>query len=90
MDSLRRSATLEPPRKSIELEDPGAHELGKERIYLIFPPKHSDGYADVRSPEASETEEDVFSDAQEGHGSNSDANSPIPITRVERVLFISI
>lgn len=22
------SATLQPPRKSVELEDPGAHELG--------------------------------------------------------------
>lgn len=29
MENLRRSATLEPPRKSIELEDPGAHELGR-------------------------------------------------------------
>ena len=42
----------------------------------------------MRSPEASENEDDVFSDAQEGHGSTSETNSPIPITRVERVLFI--
>ncbi len=27
-----RSNTLEPPRKSVELEDPGAHELGEAYI----------------------------------------------------------
>ena len=43
----------------------------------------------MRSPEASENEEDIFSDAQEGHGAYSDTNSTtIPITRVERVLLI--
>lgn len=40
------------------------------------------------SSEASENEEDIFSDAQEGHGSYAGPNSPIPITRVEKVLFM--
>lgn len=35
--------------------------------------------------ETSENEEDVFSDAPEGRGPSSGANSPIPITRVEKV-----
>jgi len=58
---------LSPPRKSVELEDPGAHEL-----------------------ESSESDEH-FSDASEGRqlppdqADRSNANSPIPITRVERV-----
>ncbi|MCJ1469566.1 hypothetical protein MMC07_008200 [Pseudocyphellaria aurata] len=56
------SGTLHPPRKSIELEDPGAHDL-----------------------DTSDNEEDIFSDAQEGRGASSGANSPIPSTRVEKV-----
>lgn len=55
-----RSPTLLPPRKSVELEDPGAHEL-------------------------SETDEDHFSDAQEGQGPQSMPSSPVPTTRVEKV-----
>lgn len=39
--------------------------------------------------DASETEEEVFSDAREGRGSSSGANSPIPTTRVEKVNFIT-
>ena len=41
----------------------------------------------VQSLEASETAEEVFSDAQEGHGFHSDPTSPIPTTRVEKVFF---
>lgn len=54
---------LAPPRKSVELEDPGAKEL------------------------ADESSDEHFSDASEGAGQirRSDATSPIPITRVERV-----
>lgn len=57
---------LEPPRKSVELQDPGAHEL-----------------------ESSSDEH--FSDASEGRAARnaqeerSNATSPIPMTRVERV-----
>lgn len=43
----------------------------------------------IQSIETSENEDDVFSDAQEGRTSSSGANSPIPTTRVEKVLFIS-
>lgn len=56
-----KSPTLVPPRKSVELEDPGAHDM-----------------------EASEAEDDVFSDAQEARNSHSGPNSPIPKTRVEK------
>ncbi|KAF2182493.1 hypothetical protein K469DRAFT_636361 [Zopfia rhizophila CBS 207.26] len=61
------SDELSPPRKSVELEDPGAHEL-----------------------ESSESDEH-FSDASEGRNASaeqaarSNATSPIPTTRVERV-----
>ena len=55
-----KSPTLLPPRKSVELEDPGAHEL-------------------------SDNEEDEhFSDAQEDR-EPSGPQSPIPVTRVEKV-----
>ncbi|KAL8713197.1 MAG: hypothetical protein Q9220_002718 [cf. Caloplaca sp. 1 TL-2023] len=57
--------TLAPPRKSVELEDPGAHELSSEN--------------------EEENDEDVFSDAQEDPTARSGQNSPIPITRVEKV-----
>ncbi|KAL6714082.1 hypothetical protein ACLMJK_008576 [Lecanora helva] len=56
-----KSPTLLPPRKSVELEDAGAHDL-----------------------ETSENEDDVFADASEG-GATSRPQSPIPITRVEKV-----
>ncbi|KAJ4366224.1 hypothetical protein N0V83_007860 [Neocucurbitaria cava] len=51
---------LAPPRKSVELEDPGAKELA-------------------------ESSDEHFSDASEGRPGRSEATSPIPITRVERV-----
>ncbi len=35
--------------------------------------------------ETSENEDDVFADASEGQGTNSVPNSPIPMTRVEKV-----
>ncbi|CAO2657960.1 Nn.00g072200.m01.CDS01 [Neocucurbitaria sp. VM-36] len=54
---------LAPPRKSVELEDPGAREL----------------------VDAVESSDEHFSDASEGRPGRSDATSPIPITRVERV-----
>jgi len=73
-----RSPTLAPPRKSVELEDPGAHEL-----------------------EASNDEEDVFSDAPDGQPSPKygltahddvpgkdlklPGGIPIPVTVVEKV-----
>jgi len=58
---------LAPPRKSVELEDPGAHEL------------------------AESSSDEHFSDASEGRkmplrgDDRSNATSPIPMTRVERV-----
>lgn len=80
------SGTLHPPRKSIELEDPGAHDLGMR--FVLFSP-YSSTYlpcADLNfTLDTSENEDDIFSDAQEGRGSSSGANSPIPITRVEKV-----
>ncbi|KAF1943556.1 hypothetical protein EJ02DRAFT_502067 [Clathrospora elynae] len=54
------SGELAPPRKSVELEDPGAKDLA-------------------------ESSDEHFSDASEGQPRRSDATSPIPITRVERV-----
>ncbi|ORY14182.1 hypothetical protein BCR34DRAFT_479900 [Clohesyomyces aquaticus] len=57
---------LPPPRKSVELEDPGAHELAS-------------------------SSDEHFSDASEGRNAlqsqaeRSNATSPIPTTRVERV-----
>ncbi|KAF2090962.1 hypothetical protein K490DRAFT_62293 [Saccharata proteae CBS 121410] len=54
---------LEPPKKSVELQDAGAHELESDM-------------------------DDHFSDASEGRKMStdrSDATSPVPLTRVERV-----
>lgn len=46
------SSTLQPPRKSIELEDPGAHDLGiaASFIYLLQSPKENTDavYRDIR------------------------------------------
>ncbi|KAL4890824.1 hypothetical protein BDV59DRAFT_77936 [Aspergillus ambiguus] len=58
---------LEPPRKSVELEDPGAHDSV-----------------------ASNSDEEHFSDASEGHERSrsrppSGRTSPVPLTRVEKV-----
>ena len=73
-------AELAPPRKSVELEDSGAHELG-----TMFPQLRS-SQALIPGVEHSENESDVFSDAPEGQRSSSPGkNSPIPTTRVEKV-----
>lgn len=86
MDTLasKNSAKLQPPRKSIELEDSGAHDLG---VYYLAFLCDSYGKSLINAKESSENEEDVFSDAQEGHRSPSEENSPIPKTRVEKVLY---
>lgn len=46
------SSTLQPPRKSIELEDPGAHDLGiaTSFIYLLqYAKENTDTvYRDIR------------------------------------------
>lgn len=82
-----KSPTLEPPRKSVELEDPGAHELlggsplPKTSCYAMMP-----GYILLTSPlDTSENDDDVFADASEGQRSNPASSSPIPTTRVEKV-----
>lgn len=68
---------LAPPRKSVELEDSGAHELGTMSSQL-WPLR-------ALTP-CVENDSDVFSDAQEGQRSSSSGNnSPIPTTRVEKV-----
>ena len=76
------SPTLVPPRKSVELEDPGAHELGKADAILgtqlLLP-------GSLTIPDSSEAEEDVFADAQEDRYPHSGPSSPIPTTRVEKV-----
>ena len=81
-----RSPTLLPPRKSVELEDPGAHELGPSqcRSYAINDSILTKLTSKVEAS-TSENEDDVFADASEGQGSHSRPSSPIPITRVEKV-----
>ncbi|KAL8871586.1 MAG: hypothetical protein Q9174_002610 [Haloplaca sp. 1 TL-2023] len=61
--SQPHSETLAPPGKSVELEDPGAHEL------------------------SSDNEDEVFSDAQEDAKESSARSSPIPTTRVEKLMM---
>ncbi len=84
LPSSTASAMLQPPRKSIELEDPGAHSLGTIPSRSSFL-ESSPCTVLIHNSDTSENEEDIFSDAREGHGSSSGANSPIPITRVEKV-----
>jgi hypothetical protein len=80
------TSNLEPPRKSVELEDPGAHELG---IFL----RTAEAFMQMLTSNQIESsaDEDYFSDASEGRRRNSRAGSPfrppspIPKTRVERV-----
>ena len=81
-----KSPTLLPPRKSVELEDPGAHELGPSlcRPYAIIVSKLTKLTPKVEAS-TSENEDDVFADASEGQGSHSRPSSPIPTTRVEKV-----
>lgn len=85
--NLPKSPTLEPPRKSVELEDPGAHELlggyplPKASCYAMMP-----ACVLLTSPlDTSQNDDDVFADASEGQGSNPASSSPIPTTRVEKV-----
>lgn len=78
--------TLHPPRKSIELEDSGAHDLGMR--FVLHSPCSSTCFPCTAlnfQLDTSENEEDIFSDAHEGRRSSSGANSPIPTTRVEKV-----
>lgn len=79
---------LAPPRKSVELEDPGAHNLGTKSGSCI-PISVTNRCADV-----SDSSSDQFTDASEGRrrgnsvasvASNRSGKSPIPITRVERL-----
>jgi hypothetical protein len=77
------AAMLSPPRKSVELQDAGAHSLGNWRFSLAVCLLKLTGRT-----ESSEGEDEHFSDASEGHpGAQvaSGRNSPIPITRVEKV-----
>jgi hypothetical protein len=68
---------LAPPRKSVELQDPGAKELG------VYTPPCANPLSNCYIDEASCDEH--FSDASEGQVNRNEATSPIPITRVERV-----
>lgn len=73
---------LTPPRKSVELEDPGAHELGKSNTLTVWQfPNESNHY----TIESSEGESDAFQDASEGQKTGSGPASPVPIMRVEKV-----
>ncbi len=70
---------LSPPRKSVELQDPGAHELG------VFTASTTVAKLIVYIESSSD---EHFSDASEGRAGQagrSNATSPIPTTRVERV-----
>jgi len=78
--SSRGSLHLEPPRKSVELIDPGAHELGKSQGFEAAYP--------LTPCTASSDDNEYFSDASEGRQKVSrpaTPASPIPRTRVERV-----
>ena len=80
-----KSPTLLPPHKSVELEDPGAHELGAHCFPWYTPIFH----IFMQSlGTTSENEDDVFADASEGQGLSSRSNSPIPTTRVEKVSLL--
>jgi hypothetical protein len=74
--SSRTSFHLEPPRKSIELLDPGAREIGSPITHDL------QLNADHLIVESSEDE--YFSDASEGRRKSRPV-SPIPRTRVEMV-----
>ena len=80
------SPYLEPPRKSVELEDPGARDSGEHQVY--HRPVVDSG-ADILAT-ATNSDDDHFSDASEGqpHPQShppSGRASPIPLTRVEKV-----
>lgn len=84
---LQRADTLEPPRKSVELQDSGAHDLGMLTHLLSLP------LLPLTMIETS-GEDEPFSDALEGQRTSnsrppsplSSRNvSPVPRTRVQRV-----
>lgn len=79
---------LAPPRKSVELEDTGAKELGTSYRHTIP--------VSLLTTCTADSDNEHFSDASEGRvqekgleksleHSRAEATSPIPITRVERV-----
>ncbi len=82
----RSSTNLEPPRKSVELQDPGARDLG-----MFSFPVHGHVERPIDCPTDSSADEEYFSDASEGRRRTSRpetplrSTSPIPKTRVERV-----
>lgn len=84
------STHLEPPRKSVELEDPGAQESG---IHTTPAACHPSMVYEQRTHGiyvASGSEDDHFSDASEGRPRSpsqgaSGRTSPVPRTRVEKV-----
>jgi hypothetical protein len=72
---------LAPPRKSTELQDPGAHELGT----AVMP-----SHLSCSNSTSESSSDEHFSDAsegrlQQGEAARSNATSPVPVTRVERV-----
>jgi len=81
---------LEPPRKSVELEDAGAHPPGKDAEPLFKSLAHAQvqDIPDVLDKDESSDEGEQFTDASEGHPGalpHSGDTSPVPKTRVERV-----
>ena len=82
----RSTSNLEPPRKSVELEDPGAHELG-----IVLRLNYGLLQFLISDRIDSSADEEYFSDASEGRRRTSGlespllSTSPIPKTRVERV-----
>jgi len=75
----RTSLHLEPPRKSVELLDPGAREIGC--------PITQDLQLNADHPIVESSEDEYYSDASEGRKKSRPATpaSPIPRTRVEMV-----
>ncbi|KAJ5174887.1 uncharacterized protein N7482_000764 [Penicillium canariense] len=84
------STLLQPPSKTTEMEDPGAEDNGmfSKISYVTFLGGRL--IRDLTSA-ASDSDEDHFSDASEGHANlqpkspQSGRASPVPRTRVERV-----
>lgn len=84
--SRSRTNTLEPPRKSVELQDPGAHDLCERR--------KAHAHMLMLTPTDASGDDEHFSDASEGPNRlpsqrpsplSSRPTSPVPRTRVERV-----
>lgn len=72
-----RRDSLSPPEKGVVSKDPGAHELGRCKLYPL-----SIRTSDVYSTDSSESD-DHFSDAQSAP--RSPTASPIPKLRVEKI-----